>query len=145
MAGTFAVLGPHRVAYADYTGSGAETIAHLRQNGRITLMVCAFEGPPKIVRLHGRGRVVRPGVAGFDELRAAFPDLPDEHGLRSIVVVDVARVSDSCGFAVPVMAYEGDRPLLLQWAGNRSADDLVTYHRDRNGHSIDGLPALDAG
>jgi hypothetical protein len=142
MGGTFAVLGPHRVAYADFTGSGAETIAHLRDNGRITLMFCAFDGPPKIVRLHGRGAAVWPGGAGFDGVRAAFPDLPDDHGLRSVVVVDVDRVSDSCGFAVPLMAYEGDRPLLLQWAERRSDDDLADYRRDRNARSIDDLPAL---
>jgi hypothetical protein len=145
MNGTFAVLGPNRVAYADFTGSGAETIAHLRDNGRITLMFCAFEGPPKILRLHGRGTSVLRGEAGFDDLRAAFDQLPDEHGLRSLIVVDVDRVSDSCGWAVPVMSYEGDRSVLLQWYSNRTAETLVEYRRDVNAHSIDGLPALTPG
>jgi len=92
MRGCFAVLNEHRVAYLDYTGSGAETIAHLRDNGRITLLFCAFAGPPKIVRLHGRGEVVLPGDARFGDLCAAFGvDAP--HGLRSVIAVDVDRVS----------------------------------------------------
>jgi hypothetical protein len=142
MDGTFAVLGPHRVAYLDYTGSGAETIAHLRENGRITVMFCAFEGPPKIVRLHGRGEVVPVGDPRCPDLLAAFPAAPDPHGLRSVILVDVGRVSDSCGFAVPLMRYEGDRDVLLQWSARKGADDLVEYRATRNATSIDGLPAL---
>lgn len=147
MGGCFAVLGEHRVAYLDYTGSGAETIAHLRDNGRITLMFCAFDRPPKIVRLHGRGTTVRPGEPGFAELRAAIrsqgtADRDNDHGLRSIVTVDVRRVSDSCGFAVPRMAYLEDRPLLDEWAARKSDEDLFEYRATRNAASIDGLPAL---
>ncbi len=141
MRGSFTVLGEHRVAYLDYTGSGAETIAHLRDNGRITLMFCAFEGPPKIVRLHGRGSVARPGESGFDDLYAAF-GADASHGLRSVIIVDVERVSDSCGYAVPLMEYSGDRRLLTQWAERKSDDDLVTYRAQKNAASIDGLPAL---
>jgi hypothetical protein len=141
LRGCFAVLGEHRVAYLDYTGSGAETIAHLRDNGRITLMFCAFDGPPNIVRLHGHGRVVRPGEAGFDDLYAGF-DVEAEHGLRSVIVVEVERVSDSCGYAVPLMDYVGDRTLLTQWAQRKTDDDLAAYRAKKNAASIDGLPAL---
>lgn len=141
MKGCFAVLGERRVAYVDFTGSGAETIAHLRDNGRITVMFCAFEGPPKIVRLHGRGTVVLPDDPRFGELYAAF-DIDDDHGLRSVIVVDVERVSDSCGFSVPFMDYVGERPLLTQWAQRKSDEELVEYRLKKNSSSIDGLPAL---
>ncbi len=141
MAGCFAVLDEHRVAYLDFTGSGAETPAHLRDNGRITLMFCAFAGPPKIVRLHGQGRYVRPGEADFDELRTHFPPGAD-HGLRGIVDVAVTRVSDSCGYAVPLMEYVGERTLLTEWASRRTDDDLDAYREKKNSLSIDGMPAL---
>src|SRR5690349_9930658 len=137
MAGTFAVLDGTRVAYVDYTGSGAETIAHLRDNGRIVLMFCAFEGPPKIVRLHGRGEVVPTSDPRFHDLLAAFPDLP-EAGLRSIIVVDVSRVSDSCGYQVPRMDYVGDRDLLLQYNGRRTPVQIAEYQAARNAVSLDG-------
>ena len=145
LTGCFAILGGRRVAYLDFTGSGAETIAHLRENGRIALMFCAFEGPPKIVRLHGRGRVVRPGDDDFAELFAAFPDAPDTHGLRSIIDVAVTRISDSCGYAVPLMAYQGDRDLLQQSHSRKSAEELAAYRQTRNAVSVDGLPALTEG
>jgi Pyridoxamine 5'-phosphate oxidase len=141
MAGTFAVLGPLRVAYLDYTGSGAETIAHLRENGRIVLMFCAFDGPPKIVRLHGRGRVVRPADREFAELRDEFGK-SRELGQRSIVVVDVERVSDSCGYAVPQMDLREDRDLLDRSHERRDEDYFETYWHERNAVSIDGLEAL---
>jgi hypothetical protein len=141
MRGCFAVLNEHRVAYLDYTGSGAETIAHLRDNGRITLMFCAFAGPPKIVRLHGLGEVVLQGDARFGDLYAAF-DVDAPHGLRSVIAVDVDRVSDSCGFAVPLMTYVEDRKLLTQWAAHRDDDDLAEYRATKNAASIDGLPAV---
>ncbi|HEX6871367.1 MAG TPA: pyridoxamine 5'-phosphate oxidase family protein [Micromonosporaceae bacterium] len=139
--GTFAVLDGHRVAYLDYTGSGAETIAHLRDNGRITVMFCAFTGPPKIVRLHGHGRAVLPGEADFDQLSASFSGR-DEHGLRAIIEIQVSRVSDSCGYAVPLLTYAGERTLLTQWALRKSDDELVDYRRRKNAASIDGMPAL---
>jgi hypothetical protein len=141
MRGTFAVLGERRVAYLDYTGSGVETIAHLRDNGRITLMFCAFAGPPNIVRLHGRGEAVLPDDPRFPSLRAQFSEQTD-HGVRSVIVVDVDRVSDSCGFSVPLLDYGGERTLLTEWAGRKSADDLVTYRKERNATSIDGMPGL---
>lgn len=142
MTGTFAVLGPHRVAYLDYHGSGAETIAHLRDNGRITLMFCAFAGKPNIVRLHGTGRAVAVTDPEFAELMASFPAPPDTHGARSIIDVEVHRVSDSCGYAVPLMAYEGDRDLLIRSHARRDDAALATYRRVKNAASIDGLPVF---
>jgi hypothetical protein len=146
MRGTFAVLDPLRVAYLDYFGSGAETVAHLRDNGRIVVMFCAFEGPPNIVRLHGTGRAVLPTEPDHDGLLTAFGittvDDPRRHGLRSVIEVTVQRVSDSCGFAVPLMNHVGDRDLLTKWAERKSDDGLVAYANAKNLSSIDGLPAL---
>lgn len=142
MAGTFVVLDEHRVAYLDFHGSGAETIAHLRDNGRITVMFCAFEGPPNIVRLHGRGDWVAvddPACAG---LLSLFPAPPDLHGLRAVISIEVHRVSDSCGYAVPLMSYEGDRDLLVRAHSRRTDEDLVEYRATRNAASIDGLPVF---
>ncbi len=143
MAGTFVVLGEHRVAYLDFHGSGAETLAHLRQNGRITIMFCAFQGPPNIVRLHGRGTHTPIGSPDLDGLLAHFPDAPDLHGLRGVITVEVDRVSDSCGYSVPIMSYEGDRDLLLRWADRKDDAALADYRRVKNTTSIDGLPAFD--
>ncbi len=142
MAGTFAVLGPHRVAYLDYHGSGAETIAHLRDNGRITLMFCAFQGSPNIVRLHGTGRAVTVTDPAYATLLASFATPPDTHGVRSIIDVEVHRVSDSCGYAVPLMSYQGDRDLLLRWGSKRDEAALAEYRRVKNAESIDGLPVF---
>jgi len=142
MGGTFAVLGEHRVAYLDYHGSGAETIAHLADNGRITLMFCAFEGPPNIVRLYGRGRAVPVTDPEHAELVSSFGTAPDTHGVRSVIDVTVERVSDSCGYAVPLMTYEGDRDLLIRSHSRRTDEDLAEYRRVKNGHSIDGLPVF---
>ena len=141
MGGTFAVLGDHRVAYLDYFGSGAETVAHVRENGRMVLMWCAFEGPPRIVRLHGRASVVLPGEPGFDALRGRFAK-DRTIGQRAIVVLDVTRVSDSCGFSVPLMTYEGDRDVLDRAQERRDEAYFATYARERNAVSIDGLPAV---
>jgi pyridoxamine 5'-phosphate oxidase-like protein len=140
MAGTFVVLGEHRVAYLDYHGSGAETIAHLSENGRITLMFCAFQGPPNIVRLHGHGRAVPVTEPEHAELRGLFPAPPDTRGVRAVIDVEVRRVSDSCGFAVPLMSYEGDRDLLIRAHERRTDEDLAEYRRRKNGVSIDGRP-----
>ncbi len=142
MAGTFAVLGPRRVGYLDYFGSGAETIAHLRENGRIVIMCCAFAGPPKVVRLHGRGHVVRDGDDGYPSLRREFGKERDL-GLRSIVVVDVDRIADSCGYSVPLLDYSGDRDVLDRAQLRRDEDYFADYATHRNGRSIDGLPALE--
>ncbi len=140
LAGSLAVLGPHRVAYLDYGGSGVETIAHLRDNGRIVLMFCAFAGPPKILRLHGRGRVHYPGDPGFDEVCAEFP--PPQPGLRSVIEVEVTRVSDSCGYAVPTMTYEAERDLLPRYWERKSPEQVAEYQERKNATSINGLPGM---
>jgi hypothetical protein len=132
------VLGPHRVAYVDLTGSGNETSAHLAQNGRITVMFCAFQGPPLILRLYGRGATVLPGEAEWDELRPLFPDYP---GVRQIITVNVQRVQTSCDYAVPRMERVGDRDTLHRWALNKGEARLVEYRQEKNARSIDGLPA----
>lgn len=133
------VLGPREIAYIDYVGSGAETIAHVRENGRITIMLCSFEGPPKVLRLHGRGEIVEPQDPAFDDLARNFtPDMTP----RSIVRVDVERISDSCGYGVPVMTFEAERTLLRQWSEKKGDGKLVIYQSEKNAASIDGLPAL---
>lgn len=140
MGDTFTFLDGDRCAYLDLTGSGAETVAHLRQNGRITLMWCAFEGAPRIIRFHGSGRVVLPSDAEWDELLARFGQ---HRGARSVIVVDVERVADSCGYSVPLMDFVADRTRLDDWASNRSDDELARYRARKNAVSIDGLPAFD--
>lgn len=134
-----AVLGPHQVAYIDRTGSGVETIAHLRDDGRITLMFCAFAGKPNIVRLQGTGEVVFVDDPRFAELAAHFPETP---AVRAIIRVDVDRVSDSCGYGVPLMELKGDRRALDGWAARKTDDDIVAYQQERNRLSIDGLPGV---
>ena len=138
---TFRILGPNRVAWLDLTGSGAETIAHLRENGRICIMFCAFEGAPNIVRLQGRGEALLPGSEAFAELVERFPALP---GARAVITVDVMRVADSCGYSVPRMRYEGDRDTLVAWAERKGDDGLAAYRARKNRRSLDGLPAIDA-
>ncbi len=142
MSGTFAVLGPRTVGYLDYTGSGAETIAHLRDNGRIVIMFCAFDGPPKIVRLHGRGRVVLPDHPEFAADRIHFAK-DRTQGQRSIVVVDLDRISDSCGLALPLMDFRADRDVLDKSQSRRDEAYFAQYRHQHNTTSIDGLPALD--
>lgn len=139
---SFRVLDDRRVAYQDYTGSGIETVAHLRDNGRIVIMFCAFEGPPKILRLHGRGRVLSPGDAEYDALLEHFPPNP---GTRAIILVEVSRIGDSCGYAVPRYQHQGPRDGLDRWAEDQGADGLVDYRREKNQQSLDGLPGLDDG
>jgi hypothetical protein len=143
------VLGPTSVAYLDMVGSGAETIAHVRENGRIVIMLCAFQGPPRILRLHGRAAVVVASDDRFEALmqECAFtaPDIPQM--MRTIVLVEVERVADSCGYTVPVMSYEGRRPHSELWAAKKlrvgGPHALLDYQREKNVVSIDGLPALD--
>lgn len=150
--GTLRVLGPKRVAYLDYSGSGAETVAHLRENGRIVVMFCAFEGPPKIVRLHGAGEVVFAGDPRFDELleECAFEELTEvEEARRAVIVVDVERISDSCVYGVPLMEYVEERPHfdLSKKKKLRTMGSEALRARDakRNARSIDGLPAVEDG
>jgi hypothetical protein len=145
---TLRVLDEHTVAYLDMIGSGAETIAHLRDNGRIVIMLCAFDGPPRIVRLHGLGRAVQAIDAEFEALhqRCGFARSGIPEYRRSIVLVDVTRVADSCGYGVPLMSYEGERPHSQAWAAKKlragGADALIAYQREKNIASIDGLPAV---
>ena len=139
-AGSFVVLGPHEVAYLDRIGSGAETIAHLRENGRITVMFNAFDGKPDIVRLYGHGVVIRPGDERFETFATHFHDPP--RGIRSVIHVRVDRVSSSCGFGVPFMEYVGDRETMATWTAMKSDDVLADYVAEKNATSIDGLPAI---
>ena len=141
MDGTFAVLGANQVGYLDYFGSGVETIAHLRENGRITVMFCAFDGAPNIVRLHGRGRAVLPDDDGFTDLRARFAKTRDK-GVRSIILVDVDRISDSCGWSVPLMQHVADRDVLDKAQERRDDEYFEHYAATKNATSIDGLPGL---
>lgn len=144
--GTLRVLGPKSVAYLDLIGSGAETIAHLRENGRIVIMLCSFDGPPKILRLHGHGTVLDPAEPRFTELAGCFEQPGPPEARRAIVVVDVSRIADSCGYGVPLLSYEGHRPHLNAWANKQlrvgGAEALAEYQRENNSTSIDGLPAL---
>ena len=138
----FSILGPREVAYLDFVGSGAETIAHARENGRIVVMFCGFDGPPRIVRFHGRATVVLPGDAAFAELRGRFPEAPD--AVRSVIRIDVDRVSDSCGFGVPLMSYEGKRTQFEAWVDKQTRENAMpAYIEAKNAVSIDGLPAID--
>ncbi|ACU69472.1 pyridoxamine 5'-phosphate oxidase-related FMN- binding [Catenulispora acidiphila DSM 44928] len=141
LMGTLVVLDPHSIAYLDYTGTGAETIAHLRENGRITVMFCAFEGRPKIVRLYGRGRYTVPGEPEFDKLRELF-EKTTTAGQRSIIIVDIDRITDSCGWSVPLMDYREDRAVLDLHNERRDDAYFEKYWQTTNADSIDGLPAL---
>ena len=148
--GSLRVLDEHTVAYLDVIGSGAETIAHLRENGRIVVMLCAFDGPPRILRLHGTGTVHLPGEPEYEQLlaRCAFDEPAVPESRRSIVRVDVTRVSDSCGYGVPLLSYEGEREHARLWAEKKlrtgGAEALAAYQADKNAVSLDGLPALTA-
>ena len=136
---TFRLLDEVTVAYLDLTGSGVETIAHLRENGRIAFLFCALEGPPRIVRLYGRGDVLLAGEPDYDHLRPRFPSLP---GVRSIVRVRLDRISDSCGFGVPTYRFEAERSQLFEWAERKGEEGVARYQEERNAESIDGLPGL---
>ncbi|MCV7196730.1 pyridoxamine 5'-phosphate oxidase family protein [Mycobacterium angelicum] len=137
---TFAVLDDHTVAYLDLFGSGVETIAHLRDNGRITIMFCSFTRNSRILRLFGTGRTVRPDDAEFDRVRTHFPQL--RPGIRAAIVVDVERIADACGFAVPYYELVDDRPVLDAYHA-KQPDEAFTRLTKRNQHSIDGLPGLE--
>ncbi len=138
---SFRVLGENRVAWLDLTGSGVETISHLKVDGRITLMFCAFEGSARIVRLYGHGTVHEPGDTLYDELRPRFPGLPGE---RAVIDVEVDRVSTSCGFGVPLMDFVGVRDDLPNFAGSLGEEGMAAYRGKNNAESIDGLPGVSA-
>jgi Pyridoxamine 5'-phosphate oxidase len=144
----FQVTGPHGFAYVDLMGSGIETIAHLRENGRITVMFCSFEGGPKIVRLHGTGTPIQQDDEGFAEALGRFDVTDDQRAaVRSVIEIDVTRVADSCGFVVPQMDYVGERDQLYRFAENRlrkeGEDAVRAYVTANNAESIDGLTGLD--
>jgi hypothetical protein len=134
---TLRVLSANRAAYLDMTGSGNETSAHIRENGRVTIMFCAFEGPPNILRLYGTGTVVLPGSPEWDDLYPHFPPIP---GARQIIIVDFDIVQTSCGYSIPFMSYSGERETLSRWAVQKGEDGLKQYWKDKNMKSIDGLP-----
>lgn len=127
--GSLWIVDKHTVEYDDHVGSGAETAAHLRQNGRICVMFCDFEGPPRVLRLHGVGQA----VPAAD---------PGEQGVRAVIRVRVERIADSCGYGVPLLEYAGERPQREAWLANKGTDAVRDYVRERNAESIDGLPAF---
>lgn len=131
------VIDAHRVAYLDLTGSGNETAAHLLHDGRMTMMWCSFDADPLILRLYGRGRAVRRQDAEWNALRPRFPALPGE---RQIIVLEIESVQTSCGYAVPMYTFNGERDTLARWAEKKGVPGLLDYWREKNQASIDGLP-----
>lgn len=134
------VLAPRQIAYVDTGGSGIETVAHLKENGRIVIMMCAFDGPPKIFRFYGHGRSVEPHHAEFEQLVPMFADMP---AIRNFVVVDVTSIRDSCGYGVPVYEFKRERESLKNWCDDKTEEELLEYRHERNAESLDGLPGLD--
>jgi hypothetical protein len=135
---TFRLLSPSRAGYLDATGSGSETSAHLSENGRVTVMFCAFTGDPLILRLYGRGRAVRPDDEEWGPLRPLFG--PPLAGERQLILIDIESAQTSCGFAVPFFDYSGDRDTLREWAARKGPEGLAAYRAEKNARSIDGLP-----
>lgn len=139
---TLRLLDPRTMAYLDTGGKGTETIAHIKENRRITIMLCAFEGEPRILRLHGAGTVVEAGDADFEPLLAAFP----KHRVaRSVVRVELTRIAESCGFGVPLFDYRGNRDSLENTMSHKRLDEVEAYFDEVNATSIDGLPARRGG
>jgi len=136
---TFRVLDERTIAYLDLTGSGVETLAHLKENGRITIMMCAFEGPPKIFRFYGKGSVLEKGSVEYAQRSHAFEEFA---GARSIIKVDVERIIDSCGYSVPLYVFKEDRDVLLKWAESKGEDGVREYQAAWNVKSLDGLDGL---
>jgi hypothetical protein len=139
---TLRILGPRELAYLDLPGSGVETIAHLQENARIVLMLCAFDGPPKIVRFHGTGQVVLAGTGEFDELVSLFPEPPCEP--RSVITIAVNRIADSCGYGVPLYAYQKDRRSIENYIATHDDVERRDYIARENKVSLDGLPGVTA-
>jgi hypothetical protein len=139
---SFRVLDEHTVAYQDLTGSGVETIAPVKETKRIVIMFCAFDGPPKIVRLHGEGEVLEPHHPDFEAVHAYFTP---HMGLRSYIRVKLSRVADSCGYAVPKYEFVEDRDVLDKWCDRKGEQGIVDYKKEKNGFSLDGLRGLELG
>ena len=136
----FRVLNPGRIGYVDVGGSGIETVAHIKENGRIVIMMCAFTGPPKIYRFYGQGRVVEPQDEGFDDLLTHFGPQPS---VRNIILVDIERIIDACGFGVPLYEYREERDSMPNYFANKSTEEIAEYRATRNNKSLDGLPGLE--
>jgi len=135
---TLRIIDDSTIAYLDLTGSGNETAAHINDNGRLTIMLCAFTGAPKILRLYGTGRAVQQNATDWEQLRALFPaNIP---GVRQIITLAIESVQTSCGFGVPIYEYTGQRETLIEWAEKKGDDRLADYQREKNAISIDGLP-----
>lgn len=134
---SFRVFSERQVGYMDLVGSGNETSAHILENGRITFMFCAFQGPPNILRLYGRGRTILPGSAEWEQYSADFTVFP---GARQIILADIDLVQTSCGYGVPLYEYLGERDIYSKWVGNKGPEGLETYKREKNLVSLDGLP-----
>lgn len=134
------ITGPRQLVYADTGGSGIETVAHLKENGRIVIMMCAFEGPPKIFRFYGSGRPLEPHDKDFTALAALFPDMPT---IRNLILIDVERIRDSCGYGVPLLEYRKERDSLGNWVAAKTKEELLEYRIEKNEKSLDGLPGLD--
>ena len=137
---TLRVISENTLAFMDLGGSGIETIAHIRENSRVVIMMCAFEGPPKIYRFHGNGEILLPGDSGFDDLSASFDRAT--LGTRAIVIVHVERISDSCGFGVPLYTYQGDRPTFPNYIKKQGVESIRELLHAENESSIDGLPGI---
>jgi hypothetical protein len=137
---SFRVISPSRVAYADLGGSGAETLAHVRENGRITFMFCAYEGAANIMRLYGRGEVMQFNDPGFAEEIAKFP--PGLERARDIIFADITQVQDSCGWGVPFYEFKGERDQLTRYIENRPVEEWHESRLTKNAQSIDGLPGM---
>jgi Pyridoxamine 5'-phosphate oxidase len=133
----FRVLSPRRVGYADVIGSGNEVSAHVLENGRITFMFCAFDGPPSILRLYGVGQAIVRGHSDWEDLSRHFTILPST---RQIIVADISRIQTSCGFGVPLFEYVGERDQHFKWASAKGQSGLEEYISENNQVSIDGLP-----
>ena len=136
---TLRIVSDNRIVWLNLSGSGNETAAHIRDVNRMTLMFCAFEGRPLIVRVHGTGEVVEANHEKFASLSAHFDDYP---GVRSIIVVRASRISDSCGYGVPLYEHKGERDQLQRWATSKGDDGIAQYQQDNNAESLDGLPSL---
>jgi hypothetical protein len=134
------ILTPNSVVYLDRTGSGNETAAHLLADGRLTLMFCAFEGPPMILRLYGKGRILPRRSSEYDALLVSHFDNAEPPGARQMVLLDIDLVQTSCGFGVPLFDYAGERTQLIRWAESKGESGLEDYRRQKNTRSIDGLP-----
>ncbi len=139
-ADSFRIINPTIVAYQDLTGSGIETISHIKENGRILIMFCAFEGAPQIVRVHGKGTVLFNKSDGYEEIAKPFNF---NVGERAIIKIDVERISTSCGYSVPLFSYIGQRDTLDKWSEKKGHDGLIDYRKQKNQFSIDGLPGLE--